>query len=87
MVGSGAVSDEGWKKQLSIQKLDGEIQQLKVALSELNTLKPMKTTYTKKANAFFLEKHDVIAKAKSSMLKELEENRYGIGLELRDIAQ
>ncbi|ETM37807.1 hypothetical protein L914_15761 [Phytophthora nicotianae] len=46
---------ERWKAQRLARKLDGDIQQLKVALSELDTVKPKKTTYTKKANVFFFK--------------------------------
>ncbi|ETP07512.1 hypothetical protein F441_16207 [Phytophthora nicotianae CJ01A1] len=59
---------ERWKAQRLARKLDGDIQQLKVALSELDTVKPKKTTYTKKANVFFLEKRNVIVKNKKSKL-------------------
>ncbi|KAG7400265.1 hypothetical protein PHYBOEH_006402 [Phytophthora boehmeriae] len=76
--------DERWKAQRLAQKLDGEIQQLKVALGELDTVKPKKTTYSKKANVFFLEKRDVIVKTKKNELKDKEKERYDVGLQLRN---
>ncbi|KAK1948242.1 hypothetical protein P3T76_000532 [Phytophthora citrophthora] len=76
-----------------------QIQQLKVALSELDNVKTNKydswirqTTYTKKANVFFLEKRDGIVKSKKSKalsfwytdeLKEKEKKRHNVGLDLR----
>ncbi|KAF1775442.1 hypothetical protein GQ600_13335 [Phytophthora cactorum] len=57
-----------WKAQRLVQKLDGDIHLLKVALNELDAVKPKKTTYTKKANVFFLEKRDIIVKTKKSKL-------------------
>ncbi|KAE8911048.1 hypothetical protein PF005_g10482 [Phytophthora fragariae] len=76
--GSG---DDRWKVQRFAQKLDGEIQQLKVALSELDTVKPKKTTYTKRANVFFLDTcRDAIVTTKKNELKEKETKR----LELRN---
>ncbi|KAG6609881.1 uncharacterized protein IUM83_00505 [Phytophthora cinnamomi] len=80
-------SDERWKAQRLAQKLDVEIQQLKVALSELDTVKPQKTTYTKRANVFFLDRRDVIVKTKKIELKEKEKKRHDVGLELRNSSQ
>ncbi|KAG7393566.1 hypothetical protein PHYPSEUDO_007403 [Phytophthora pseudosyringae] len=77
------LGDERWEAQ----KLDGEILQLQVALSELDTVKPKKATYTKKANVFFLEKRDAIVKTKKNELKEKEKKRHDVGLELRNSAQ
>ncbi|ETI37753.1 hypothetical protein, variant [Phytophthora nicotianae CJ01A1] len=78
---------ERWKAQRLARKLDGDIQQLKVALSELDTVKPKKTTYTKKANVFFLEKRNVIVKNKKSELKGKEKKRHDVGLKLRNSSQ
>ncbi|KAG1703036.1 hypothetical protein DVH05_007949 [Phytophthora capsici] len=80
-------TEERWKAQRLAQKLDGEIQQLKVALSELDTVKPNKTTYTKKANVYFLEKRDGIVKSKKNELKEKEKQRHNVGLNLRSSTQ
>ncbi|POM68368.1 Hypothetical protein PHPALM_15478 [Phytophthora palmivora] len=77
------VGDERWKAQRLAQKLDGEIQQLKVALSELDTVKPKKATYTKKANVLFLEKRDTIVKTKRNELKDKETKRHDVGRQLR----
>ncbi|CAI5733531.1 unnamed protein product [Peronospora destructor] len=71
-----AGGDECWKEQRMCQKLDREIQQLKVALGELKTVKPKKTTYTKKANVFFLKKRDVIVQIKKNELKDKEKKRH-----------
>ncbi|KAG2839965.1 hypothetical protein PC116_g4808 [Phytophthora cactorum] len=76
-----------WKAQRLVQKLDGDIHLLKVALNELDAVKPKKTTYTKKANVFFLEKRDIIVKTKKNELKEKEKKRHVVGLELRDSSQ
>ncbi|KAF4047310.1 hypothetical protein GN244_ATG00445 [Phytophthora infestans] len=75
---------ERWKAQRLAQKLDADIQQLKVALSELDTVQPKKTTYTKKANVFFLEKRDVIVQTKKRELRDNEKKRHDVGLELRE---
>lgn len=77
-------ADERWQAQRRAQKLDVEIQQLKVALSELDTVKPKKTTHYKKANVFFLDRRDVIVKSKRNELKEKERLRYDLGLKLRE---
>ncbi|RLN49459.1 hypothetical protein BBJ29_000129 [Phytophthora kernoviae] len=77
--------DERWKTQRLAQKIDAELQQLKVALSELDTVKPKKMTYTKKANVFFLDKRDVIVTTKKNELKDKEKKRYDVGLQLRDL--
>ncbi|KAI9906513.1 hypothetical protein PsorP6_004118 [Peronosclerospora sorghi] len=76
-------SDEYWKAQRLALTLDGEIQQLHVALSELDTMKPHKSTYTKKANVFFLEKRDSIVRTKKNELKIKEKKRYDVGQELK----
>ncbi|KAH7479108.1 hypothetical protein PRIC1_009339 [Phytophthora ramorum] len=76
--------DDRWKAQQIAHKLDGEIQQLKVALSELDAVKPKRTTYTKKANVFFLDRRDNIVKTKKHELKNKEKKRHDVGLELRN---
>ncbi|CAI5725950.1 unnamed protein product [Peronospora effusa] len=78
-------SDERWKEQRIRQKLDREIQELKVALGELKTVKPKKTTYTKKANVFFLEKRDAIVQIKKNELKDKEKKRHDVGRLLRTL--
>ncbi|CAH0477345.1 unnamed protein product [Peronospora belbahrii] len=65
-------ADKHWKEQRLCQKLDREIQQLKVALSELETAKPKKATYNKRANVYFLEKRNVIVEIKKNELNNKE---------------
>ncbi|CAI5712110.1 unnamed protein product [Hyaloperonospora brassicae] len=75
---------EQWKAQRLGPKLDKEIQQLQVTLSELGTMgnKPQRTTYLKRANVFFLEHRDAIVQIKQNELKDKEKMRYDVGLEL-----
>ncbi|KAJ0411516.1 hypothetical protein ATCC90586_001111 [Pythium insidiosum] len=72
-----------WRKEQEAKALDREIQQLKVAMGELDTVRPKKTTYVRKANVFFLERRDVIVKTKRNELQSKEQKRVNIGLELR----
>uniref|UniRef100_A0AAV1VMF8 Uncharacterized protein n=1 Tax=Peronospora matthiolae TaxID=2874970 RepID=A0AAV1VMF8_9STRA len=66
---------ELWKARRLGLKLDKEIQQLQVTLSELDTVRPKKTTYIKRANVFFLEQRDAIVQTKKNELKDKEKMR------------
>ncbi|GAB9467885.1 hypothetical protein Gpo141_00005216 [Globisporangium polare] len=72
-----------WQAQHVAKKLENEIRQLNVAMAELDTVKPKKATYVKRANVFFLDRRDMIVKAKRNELKDKEQKRHDIGLQLR----
>ncbi|CAH0516999.1 unnamed protein product [Peronospora belbahrii] len=73
-------ADKHWKEQRLCQKLDRE-----VALSELETAKPKKATYNKRANVYFLEKRNVIVEIKKNELNNKEKKRHDVGLLLRKL--
>ncbi|GLD91731.1 hypothetical protein PINS_up000264 [Pythium insidiosum] len=78
-----ADASQRWRHEHEAKTLDREIQQLKVAMAELDTVRPKKATYVRKANVLFLERRDVIVKAKRNELKTKEQKRVDVGLQLR----
>ncbi|TMW60676.1 hypothetical protein Poli38472_000718 [Pythium oligandrum] len=77
------VVTERWRLEHAAKKLDGEIQQLKVAMNELDNVRPKKATFVKRANVFFMERRDVIVKTKRTELKDKEQKRLDVGMQLR----
>uniref|UniRef100_K3W789 Prefoldin subunit 1 n=1 Tax=Globisporangium ultimum (strain ATCC 200006 / CBS 805.95 / DAOM BR144) TaxID=431595 RepID=K3W789_GLOUD len=72
-----------WQAQQLAKKLDVDIRQLNVAMVELDSVKPKKATYVKRGSVFFLDRRDMVVKAKRNELKDKEQKRHDVGLQLR----
>ncbi|KDO29165.1 hypothetical protein SPRG_05409 [Saprolegnia parasitica CBS 223.65] len=72
------------KWALDAKALDKDIQNLNVALAELDSVKPKKATYVQRCNVFFVQKRDLLVKAKKAELEAKQAERHRVGLALRN---
>ncbi|KAF0719903.1 Aste57867_700 [Aphanomyces stellatus] len=75
---ASAALQEKWT--LDARALDKDIQNIKVALAELDSVKTNKKTYLQKGNLFFLTKPEVATRRKEAELKSKQEKRHDVGL-------
>ncbi|ETV73887.1 hypothetical protein H257_11544 [Aphanomyces astaci] len=68
------------KWTLDAKALDTDIQNIKVALAELDSLKPRKQAYLQRGNLFFLTKPEVATRAKEAELEAKQARRHDVGL-------
>ncbi|ETW02007.1 hypothetical protein H310_06525 [Aphanomyces invadans] len=68
------------KLALDAKALDADIQSIKVALAELDSMKPRRQAYLQRGNLFFLTKPEIATRAKEDELEAKQAKRREVGL-------
>ncbi|OQR86957.1 hypothetical protein ACHHYP_09707 [Achlya hypogyna] len=75
------------KWALDAKALDKDLQNLNVALAELESVKPNKRTYVQRCNVFFVEKRDTLVRKKRAELEAKQQERHRVGLAIRNATE